>query len=274
MQDRPTRRLGITQRVTGVMIAVSVMIGASDPAAAGAQSAPRDQPIPPFSAAYLSTGTLLVDVSRLNPHFERLDLAVKERPGFFTISNDAYSVGIGAYGTVMNKLVLGAEWNSADLGEESSPLGKTNRLTTTYWMGTVGYAVFTTWRVNIVPLVGIGPGTATLTLKNRDGGETVPDFQDPTIDEIILSPGRKSTVTGSYIIVQPGLAIDFLMLRQTTNTVGVTLGIRLASAISPNRTTWTYKGRPVFGGPDLGPSGGVVRVIAGIGGFRMGSSSR
>ena len=224
---------------------------------------------PPFTTAYLSAGTLLMDVSKLNPHFERTDLALADRPGFFTISGDGFSVGVGGYGAVHNRLTLGAEWNSANLGEESSPLGKTNQLTTSHWMGTVGYAIYTSWRVNVVPSLGVGTGTVTLTLKDRAGGTTVSDTQDPTIDEIIASPGALSKVTGSYVIVQPALAVDFLILNQTTSRVGLTLGVRMASAISPNRTTWKYAGREVFGGPDVGPAGGVFRLVLGIGGFRL-----
>lgn len=227
---------------------------------------------PPFTTVYLSAGTLLLDVSKLNPHFERTDLPAAERPGFFTISDDGFSVGIGGYGAVYGKLTLGGEWNIADLGEEASPSGKTNQLTTSHWMANIGYGVYTSWRVNFVPSIGLGTGTVTLTLKDRDGGPSVPDTQDPTIDEIILSPGALSKVTGSYVIVQPAVAIDFLILRQTTSRIGMTLGLRMASAISPNRTSWKYKGREVFGGPDVGPTGGVVRVVLGIGGFRLGTS--
>jgi hypothetical protein len=246
------------------LIAASGTLGAQNRGA-------RNEPIAPFSTFFFSTGTFLMDVSKLNPRFERLDLEAKDRPGFFTLSNDGYSVGIGGYGAVIQRLVVGGEFHIADLGQEASPSGKTNQLATTYWMGTVGYAVFTTWRVNIVPLLGIGTGTATLTLKSRNGGPTVPDGQDPTFDEVIMSPGSESIMKGNYVMVQPGVSIDALLLRQETDRIGITLGLRLSSMITPNRTTWKYHGREVFGGPDVGPSGGVVRVMVGLGGFRLGS---
>lgn len=258
------------------LIAVFALTAAAvSPAAGQGQAAPRDEPIAPFSAFYFTTGTLLMDVSKLNPRFERLDLEAKDRPGFYTISNDGFSVGIGGYGAVVQRLLLGAEVHSADVGLESSPQGKTNHLETNYWMGTLGYAIVTTWRVNITPTLGIGTGKVNLTLKSRDGGPTVPDDRDPTFDEVIMSPGSQSVMKGSYVTVQPGLAIDLLILRSELDRLGLTLGIRMASAISPNRTTWTYKGREVFGGPDVGPTAGTVRIIAGIGGFRlMGSPKR
>jgi hypothetical protein len=261
-------------RAIAVAACIPAAIGAVAPEA-GAQdratSVGREPPAA-FSALFLSTGTLLMDVSKLNPHFERLDLDVKNRPGFYTLSNDGYSVGVGGYGVVYNRLLLGAEFSTADIGSESSPSGKTNQLTTWYGMGTIGYAAWTTWRLNVTPFVGIGAGTATLTLQSRDGGATVSPNQDPTFDEVVMSPGLQSVMKGRYVMVQPGLAVDYLVLRDTKSSVGLTIGLRFASAISPNRTTWTYGGRTVYGGPDAGPTGGTVRIVAGIGGFRLAGS--
>lgn len=262
--------IGSVRRAAIAGIAIALVSAA--PRRAAAQMTQRDDAIAPFSSVFVSTGTLLMDVSRLNPHFERLDLDPANRPGYFTLSNDGYAVGFGGYGVVLDRLMLGGEWNSADLGEEASPSGKTNQITTQYVLGTIGYAAWTSWHVNVIPFVGIGRGTLDLILRNRDGGPTVSTTQDPTIDEIIASPGTRSVVTGSYFLVQPGVAVDVLLLRQTTSQLGVTLGLRFASAISPNRTTWKYLGRTVFGGPDVGPTGGVVRILAGIGGFRMGGA--
>jgi opacity protein-like surface antigen len=227
--------------------------------------------ITPFSAIYFSTGTMLMDVTKLNPHFERTDIAnPANRPGFFTLSNDGYSIGGGAYGAVLDRLLVGGEWHMADIGEESSPSGKTNALTTNYFMGTVGYAAWTSWRINVAPYLGLGLGSAALTLKDRNGGSTVSSTQDPTFDEIVEKPGSKSVIDGKYVMVQPGIRVDFLLLPQTTSRMGIVVGVHLSSAISPNRTTWTYQGRQVFGGPDMGPSGGLLRVVAGFGGFRLG----
>ena len=257
----------VLQRLTraGVATAFTLIV----PVILGAQNSKRDEPIAPFSSFYIATGTLLMDVTKLNPHFERLDLPVGQRPGFYTLSNDGYSVGVGGYGPVLGRFVVGGEFHSADLGSESSPTGKTNQLQTKYWIATAGYAAFTAWRFSAIPFVGVGTGTATLTLKNRGGGPQVASGVDPTFDEVIASPGTKSTMTASYVIVQPGVALDLIVLRSDASTLGLTLGLRMTSSITPNRSTWRYEGREVFGGPDLGPSGGSFRVVVGIGGFRI-----
>ncbi|MDQ8165261.1 MAG: hypothetical protein P3A28_05830 [Gemmatimonadota bacterium] len=252
--------------------AIGLAVGVAAASLASAQTSLGSQPIPAFSTFYVTTGTLLMDVSRLNPHFERNDLAANLRPGFYTISNDGYSLGVGGYGPVFNRLLAGGEWHTAQLGEEASPSGKTNALSTNYVMGTLGFAIWTSWRLNVAAFAGVGPGKVKLTLTSRDGGPTVSPSIDPTFDEIVLASGARSVIEGSYLMVQPGMAVDFLMLRQTVDRVGLTLGVRFSSLISPNRTTWTYEGRTVFGGPDAGPTGGSVRVLVGVGGFRMGGS--
>lgn len=257
------------QRVTTVLALAGMTATIPLVAQPGARS-----PVAPFSSLYVTAGTMQVDVSRLNPHFERTDLLPADRPGFFTISNDAYSIGLGGYGVVQNRIVLGAEYHIADVGEESSPSGKTNQLSTKYWMGTAGYAAWTLWRMNFVPFVGIGAGDLTLTLKSRDGGEPVSGSQNPTFDEVIEQPGSQSTMTGSYMMVQPGIAVDFLILGNDTGSHGLTLGLRFSSMISPNRTRWEYLGRELFGGPDVGPSGGSLRVVLGYGAFRLSGRDR
>ncbi len=251
------------------LLAAGIVPSQSHGQAAGVVRPSARAKVPPFSSVYVATGTLLLDVSKLNPHFERLDLPANERPGYFTLSDDAYVVGLGGYGVVLDRVTLGGEFNMADLGEESSPSGKTNRITTSHWMGTAGYALYSGWKLSIIPQLGIGLGSLKLTLRDRNGGPSAEGIQSPTFDEIVEAPGSKSTMTGSYVLVQPGVAVDYIVLRETSSSMGITIGIRFASAISPNRTTWKFNGGDVFGGPDVGPAGGVIRVVAGVGGFRL-----
>src|SRR5689334_22528692 len=161
--------MSLARRIAAGFLAV--LVSAPSLEAQGGQPSPT---LAPFSTVFFTTGSLLVDVTKLNPHFERTDIADQtKRPGFYTISNDAFSVGLGGYGAVLDRFVLGGEWLIADVGEESSPSGKTNSMTTSYFVATAGYAAFTSWRVNVVPSLGLGMGTLNLTLKNRNGGTSV-----------------------------------------------------------------------------------------------------
>jgi opacity protein-like surface antigen len=166
-------------------------------------------------------------------------------------------------------VLLGGEFHYSDVGIETSPSGKTNQITTNYGMATVGYAVWTSWHWTVFPYVGAGVGKLTLSLKNREGGPTVSNTTNPSFDDIVFSPGAESRLVGSYFLLQPGLGVDYLALSSSQSHVGVTLGIRVGTSISPNRTTWTYRGSEVFGAPDVGPVGTTARLIVGIGGFKM-----
>ena len=177
-----------------------------------------------------------MDVSKLNPHFGRLDLPTASRPGFSTISNDGYSVGMGGYGPVLDRLLLGAEFRATDLGQESKPAGKTNQITTRDWTATAGWAVYTRWRVNVAPYVGVGMGTVNLILKSGSGGAPVTASDGPLFDDIIMSPGTKSVIKGSDVMVQPGLTIDYLALRQQNDRLGHAGAPLPAAAIAPPRS--------------------------------------
>ena len=148
----PTSRARATARVAA-FTAVALAIAAPARAQGGGPSF-----VTPFSSVFISTGTLLMDVSKLNVRFERPDLLLlvpPQRTGFPTISNDGYSIGVGGYAPV-GRVLFGGEWHYSDLGEESSSAGKTNRLETSYVMGTVGYALFTGWRFTFYPFFGVG----------------------------------------------------------------------------------------------------------------------
>lgn len=249
------------------MVAAGMLLLVARPSAAQVLSKPVDQSIVPFSTLYGTVGRMNADPTGINSHFSRPDLP--GGTGFSALSNDAYSIGVGGY-TPIARILLGFDWNYADFGYETSPLGKTNRAETSNLMVTAGLPLYTTWRFTFYPYVGIGGGAMRVTLKSRDGGPTVPLDRSPTFDEIILSPGSESQVIGKYFMVQPGLGFDYLMLADNpTSHFGVTLGIRFATIITPNRTPWTYRGHEVFGGPTFQPSGGTLRLIVGIGGFKL-----
>jgi hypothetical protein len=137
-------------------------------------------------------------------------------------------------------------------------------------MVTVGFAAWTGWRFTVYPFMGIGPGSVKLTLQNRFGVPQAPLTQDPAFDEIVLNNAAENIITGSYLMFQPGLGFDYLALSGDNSHHGWVLGLRLSTGITPHRTTWTYQGRSVYGAPDAAPVGTMIRVVFGIGGFRMG----
>ena len=253
-----------SRRVTAIALVVAAV------APARAQTAAPF--VSPFSNVFISVGTLLMDVSKVNERFSRSDLLLlvpPKRTGFDAISNDGYAIGLGGY-FPYGRLLVGGEFQYADLGQESSPVGKTNQIQTKYFIGQVGYALWTGWRFTIYPILGVGAGNLILTLKDRAGGASLPGSANPTFDDVILSPGAQSKMSGFYVLVQPGIGFDYLMLRNSSDHVGISFGARVTTSISPNRTTWKYLGNEVFGGPDAGPTSTSIRLSLGIGGFRIG----
>jgi opacity protein-like surface antigen len=257
-------------RAARAVLLAGAALFALSPARAQTSAPPTaDDAVMPFSALWITTGKLLVDVNRLNARFTRTDLAATGKfTGFDALSNDGFVVGAGAYAPI-GRVLLGGEFHYSDVGIETSTSGKTNQITTSYGIATVGYAVWTSWHWTVFPYVGAGMGKVTLSLKSRDGGPTVSSTTSPTFDEIVLSPGTESRIDGTYYLLQPGIGVDYLALKSSESHVGITLGLRMGTSISPNRTTWTYGGRDVFGAPDVGPVGTTARIIIGIGGFQM-----
>lgn len=259
---RSTLRAG--RRAAALVLATLLGINTS---AAHAQATLRgDPPIAPFSNFYVATGTVLVDVGKINAHFTPAN-------GFYAISNDAYSVGAG-FTVPVGKLTLGAQYHYFDIGIESSPQGKTDQMTAKFVLAEVGYNFLNLWHWNMYGSFGVGVGSNTLTFRDRNGGPTVSETVDPTFDEILDSPGLKSELTGTFYILEPALGVDYLVLANNDSHIGLTLGLRVSTAITPNRTTWKYKGRDVFGSPDAGPAGAQIRLQFGVGGFRLAARRR
>ncbi len=256
------------RRAAGVATFAALALAPPAPARAQGES---NGFVTPFSTVFISVGKMLMNVGDLNARFARpdlLQLVPPQRTGFDAIADHGYTLGIGGYAPV-GRALFGGEWHYADIGTESSSYGKTNHLETNYAMATVGFAAWTGWRFTLYPFMGIGPGSVKLTLRDRFGVPPSPLTQDPSFDEIVLNNAPESVITGSYLMFQPGLGFDYLALRGDKSHVGWVLGLRFSTAITPHRTTWTYQGRSVYGAPDAAPAGAMLRVMFGVGGFRM-----
>lgn len=264
--SRTSPRITLRAGSRAAAIVFATLLGTNSSAAQTQATLAGDPPIAPFSNFYVTTGTVLVDVGKINAHFTPAN-------GFYAISNDAYSLG-GGFSVPVGKLTLGAQYHYFDIGIESSPQGKTDQMTAKFVLAEVGYNFLNFWHWNLYGSFGVGVGTNTLIFRDRNGGPTVSETVDPTFDEILAKPGLKSELTGTFFILEPALGVDYLVLANTDSHIGLTIGFRVATAITPNRTTWKYKGRDVFGSPDAGPAGAQICLQFGVGGFRLASRRR
>ncbi len=216
----------------------------------------------PFTNFFLTLGNIFTNTGPLNMRFDSTR--------FDAIANHGYSLGGGFY-IPFGRMLFGGEYNVVDFGYESNAQGRTNKMGSNYWQVTIGYDVISTWRFNVFPYLGVGQGTTRLAVSDPAGGATIPsNVQNPLFNDILNPPGSGSILDGTYTLVQPGIGIDYLLLRSTTSTAGVTLGIRFGSTIAPHRTAWRYQGNDVAGAPDAGAVGSFVRIVIGVGGFKLG----
>ena len=246
-------RLSPRNAVIGALLALTA-------ARARAQDPAASPPVAPFTNVFISLGNAFTNVDALNTRFDSTH--------YDAIAGHGFSIGGGGY-FPFGRALFGAEYHDADFGFESTETGRTNKMNSHYWMGTVGYAFFTSWQSNVVGFLGVGLGTTKITVSDRNGGATVGTSVDPLFNDILNSPGFSSVITGSYSVFQPGIGADYLMLRSKASHVGVTFGFRFGTTISPHRTAWTYEGRNVVGAPDAGPVGSFLRLSLGIGGFKL-----
>jgi hypothetical protein len=227
---------------------------------AAAQDAPASTTVAPFTNVFIALGNSFTNVNALNVRFDSAH--------YDAIAGHGFSIGGGFY-VPYGRALFGGEYHDADFGFESTGTGRTNKMKSDYWMVTVGYALFTAWKWNVVGSLGAGMGTTKINVSDRNGGATVATNVDPLFDDILAHPGFSSTLSGSYSVFQPAIGADYLMLRSDASHIGVTFGIRLGTTISPHRTSWSYEGRNVVGAPDAGPVGSFLRLTLGIGGFKL-----
>ena len=211
----------------------------------------------PFTSIFLSTGGSTSSTGDLNT---RLDTAK-----YFAVSNDAISYGGGGR-VKWGRMILGGEVAMTDFGEEGDPAsGKTSALRSRFYLGQVGYTWWAGRHLNVYPMLGVGAGTMVVTLSDRLGGGKPAAGGDPTFTDVILHPNFSSKLDATYLLFEPAIGADWLVLRSVADRMGLTIGARLGKKYSPNRAAWKLDGSKVVGGPDLGPDGMWFRLTAGIG---------
>lgn len=250
------RLLSTLQRVATIAVLVSTTAASSLAQGARGEGVGPGGTFP-FATFFLASGGSVAFTGDLNA---RLDTA-----RYFAVSNDAISYGGGAR-MGWGRMIFGGEFAVTTFGEEGDPVsGRTSALRSRFMLGQVGYAWWAGRHLNIYPMLGIGAGTMVLTLSDRNGGGAPPTGVDPSFTEIALHPNYSSTLDATYLLFEPAIGADWLVLRSLGDRFGLTFGVRVGKKIAPNRAAWKLDGRKVIGGPDVGPDGTWLRLSAGIG---------
>ncbi|MHB1310879.1 MAG: hypothetical protein ACYC3L_02590 [Gemmatimonadaceae bacterium] len=211
----------------------------------------------PFATIFVSTGSSITSTDGINKYIGP--------GGFFAVSNDAIAYGGGVRGS-WGRIVGGGEFSYTDYGEEGNPdNGRNIALKSRYYLAQAGYAWYAGRHLNVYPLLGVGVGSVTLTLSDRNGGGAPPAGKDPTFPDVVQHPDFSSDLTADYLLFEPAIGVDWLVLRSVADRFGVSVGARLGKRVAPNRATWKLDGAKVVGGPDAGPDGTFLRLTIGIG---------
>lgn len=248
-------------RSSALRTAAWTMLAVAPLAAIGAQGARGEGVGPggtfPYFSVFFSTGASVMSTGDINL---RMDAA-----RYFKVSNDGISYGGGMRGR-WGRAILGGEYANTDFGEEGDPVsGRTSALTNYYYLAQFGYAWWAGRHLNLYPMLGVGVGAAKLTVQDRNGGGAPPAGKDPTFDEILLHPNFESAPIANYLLFEPAIGADWLVLRSVGDRLGLTFGARLGKRIAPNRAAWKLDGHKVIGGPDAGPDGPFLRLTLGVG---------
>ena len=181
---------------------------------------------------------------------------------FAGLSNDAVSYGASGY-FAYGRALIGAEVHRSAYGEEGLNNGRTDDLSTVQGAINVGYAVLATHHLSLFPQIGVGLGKVDVTLRDRNGTRSA--AVEPSFDEIAHTPGPESQLSAKALLFSAGAGVDYLVAPRGASK-GVVLGLRAGVLASPNRAIWTRGGQSVSAGPDVGPGGGYLRLMVGVGG--------
>lgn len=210
----------------------------------------------PYFSVFFATGGSVTTTGDLNT---RLDTAK-----YYAVSNDAISYGGGARAR-WGRAIFGGEYAYTDFGEEGNPKnGLTSALRSRFYMAQAGYAWWAGRHLNVYPMLGVGAGTMTVTLSNSNGGGAPAAGIDPSFTDVVLHPNYSSRLQATYLLFEPGIGVDWMVMRSVADRFGVTFGARAGKKFSPNRAAWKLDGRKVVGGPDVGPDGMWFRLTTGI----------
>ncbi len=169
---------------------------------------------------------------------------------------DDYFLTLGGGGlAVRNNFVLGGEGHAL-LQSAKTQAGEQFRTSVMggYGMFDAGYQVVHTRHVAIYPLLGIGGGGITLSIRQR----ATLDFND-----VLVDPGRGVQLTNGELLVGGALGADWLI--SSGNRGGFMLGLRAGYNYAPLEADWRFGENNVAGGPQSGLTGAYVRVSIGGG---------
>lgn len=215
-----------------------------------ALSQPSPPPAPVEHRGGLHLGYLQLDLGDLNRALNSAGYPSLDE-GFFTIGGGGYEV--------RDRFVGGGEFHGV-LGKQKNTAGGTYTLSATGAFGLLrgGYLVHRSSRLDVFPMLGVGLGTMSLKIAQRNA---------LTFGEVLADPGRSATLTNVSFLLDASVHLDWrfhVRQREPNRDGGVVVGVQGGYALSPWTSRWKLDDlNSVAGGPPIRLRGPYVRVSVG-----------
>lgn len=206
---------------------------------------------PSGGRGFFTLGTQTMGIDELNSRLSA--------NGYGTFSEPFMTAGGEGYG-IIGRMLVGGEGMAVVSGSESGTVGAKlykSMLTGGYGLFKVGYIAYQKGGFILYPSFGIGGGGLSLTI-SRD--------ETASFDQFLADPGRNSTLTTGFLLLDLGIGADNLVILDRRNDPegGIAFGVRAGYLFSPYRSDWG----DALDGPDAGIEGVYLRIAIGGGGNR------
>ncbi len=185
-------------------------------------------------------------------------------------------ITIGGFGFfTAGKVIIGGEGHGFLPREEDTPDGTyRTRLTGGYGLFNLGYAAYSSARLDVYPIFGVGGGGMQLDLIERDS---------PIFSEVLDDPGRSSRLTSDTWLISAAIGADWRLGSRDhaerdrrdrrdrddddKGRGGLFVGLRGGWMWAPGDVNWVLDElNDVAAGPGTAPTGFFLRVSIGGGG--------
>jgi len=201
---------------------------------------------------YSMFGRGTIDISDLNARLES--------KGYSTMSDNFFSAGGGGHRIFASGLIIGGEGHAV-LGEEATSGNYKNSVQIGYGFLNLGYIVYSLQELRFYPLLGLGFGGMTFTIKE--------DVASLSLDNVLDNPGRKAEIATGGVLLNLAVGMDYLLKfgEDKTGKAGMVLGFRAGYTLSPFKGDWGMDDLEISGAPKIGITGPYIRLMIGGGGI-------
>jgi hypothetical protein len=203
---------------------------------------------------YCMMGWSMLDLDELNSRLKS--------KGYTEFSNSFFSIGGGGHG-IINKLIIGGQGGTLIGGDETVNLNASTFKTFViggYGLFDVGYLVYSKKGLNVYPMLGMGGGGLTFTIR---------EISTPSFEDLLENPKRKVELIYGGFLVNISLGVDYMIkfAEDEKGTGGLIVGFKAGYMLAPFTHDWKMDDNDVTGGPDVGFNGPYVKLMFGGGGM-------